>query len=123
GDPEVDPRARAFLLHLRDAAEHPQVDAHDPDSVAQRHDGVAELVQDDRDEQQQHAYGREHERLAVLAREDVVVVLREPPDEEEDDQEPARVHTDPDPEDPRYLDGAPTEHMSMVAYGFGVAAE
>ena len=42
-------------LELRHAAEHPQVDARDRDPVADRHDGVPELVQQDREEEEQRA--------------------------------------------------------------------
>ena len=85
GDPEVHPGGGGLLLHLCDAAEHPEVDSGDADPVSHGHDRVAQLVQDDRCEQQQDADRRQHERLALLPRKDVLVAVSQPPDEEEDD--------------------------------------
>ena len=83
-------------------AEEPQVDPRDPDPVAPRDPGVAELVQRERQEEQGHGDDG-HEvagRLAVL----VVVGRREPDDEDQRDDEPARARADADPEDPSELD-------------------
>jgi hypothetical protein len=52
----------------RDAAEHPQRDVADPDPVADRDHRVAELVQEDRGEEEQGADDREHVGLDVLVR-------------------------------------------------------
>ncbi len=52
---ELHARGVGVAFELRDAAEHPQVDAGDWDPVADRHDGVAELVEQDRQEEQQRA--------------------------------------------------------------------
>ena len=56
------------------------------------------------------------EREGVFAH-DVLVEAGQRPDHQEEDDEPARVHANPDPEDPRELDGRSSEHGDILPTG------
>ena len=70
GDRDLELRAgRARVArHLRDAAEEPQVDAADLDPLAAGDERVAELVQDERDEEQEHRGDGDEVGLACRTR-------------------------------------------------------
>ena len=120
------PGESASLAELRHAAEQPQVDALDRDAVADRHPRVPQLVQQDREEEQQRADHGQDER--VRARRDVLVVAGQRPDDQEQDEEPAVVDAYADPEDAGQLDRAATEHCwdgvrNGVAYRGALASK
>ena len=60
-DPELGPGAREAALELGEAAEQPQVDPFDLDALAPRLERVAELVEQQRYEEQQRRNNRQHD--------------------------------------------------------------
>jgi flagellar biogenesis protein FliO len=76
---------------------------------------VAQLVEDDGHEEQQGRRRGQRERLVVVAcAENVLVAGREQPDVQEQDEEPARVDSDPDSEQPYEMDGAAPADACML---------
>ena len=103
-----------LAAHLREAAEEPQVDAGDRDAEAPGHQGVPELVQDQRREVAERPRHRDRIVGRLRGVEDFVeVVVGEPVDEEEQDDEPARADADADAEDAGELEVRTRGHDSL----------
>src|SRR3989442_5979081 len=81
--PELLARRARVAAHLGDAAEEPEVDPSDAYPVAHRHHRVAELVENDREKEEQGADRGEGERLRVLSRVEVLVETGQGPDHQE----------------------------------------
>jgi hypothetical protein len=73
---------------------------------------VPELVQQDRQEEQQRRDDRERERLDLVAGEQIREVARQQPDDQEQHEEPAHVDADSDPEHACKPDGTAPEHLT-----------
>jgi hypothetical protein len=115
-DLELLARGAALAAHQREAAERRDRDAGDLDPVPARGERVAQLVHDDRREQQQRARDRGQVGGRVGAAERVLERARQPEDDEEQDDEPTGVDPHTDAEDARQLDrSGPPEHGGMVA--------
>ena len=117
-DLELGPGGVRVLLEPGEAAEQPQRDRGDADVVAPGHEGVAELVEQDRAEEEHGARDREQIRRGVTRGgvEDVAVEAGEPEDDQEEDHEPGVVHRDPDAPDAKQCD-ATAGHASDVREG------
>ena len=104
--PELGPPVPGVLLELGDASEDEQGDRPGAQAVAQGDDGVPQLVEDDRDEEEKRRHealrpvggGRE---IGILRRE---VARRQGPDDQAEDDQPAEVEVDRDPDHPCDLD-------------------
>ena len=104
GDPELLARRLRVARELGQAAEDPEVDAEHLDAVAARDDRVAELVQGDRQEEQQRPGDRRHVGGGVgRVGQRVGKQVRQPPDHQEQEDEPAWAGPDADAEHPREL--------------------
>ena len=117
-DLELGPGGVRVLLEPGEAAEQPQRDRGDADVVAPGHEGVAELVEQDRAEEEHGARDRKQIRRGVTRGgvEDVAVEAGEPEDDQEEDHEPGVVHRDPDAPDAKQCD-ATAGHASDVREG------
>ena len=84
-----------------DSAEHPERDRGDLDPVAGRDEGVTQLVQQDRGEEEDRAgHCKQVWRgSALVGVQDVPVEAGQPEDDQEEDDEPGEVDGDPDSSD------------------------
>src|SRR5438034_779696 len=110
GDPKLGPGAREPALELRHAAEQPERNPVDLQPFSPRLPGMTELVQEDRDEEQDSRDDRHREMRAagearVLGRKDSV---GERPDDQCEDHEPA-------PADP-HLDAADAAERDIAVH-------
>src|SRR6185312_874626 len=116
GDLQLLARAAAFAAQQREPAERGDRDAGDVDPVAAGGERVAQLVHDDRREQQQRARDRGQVGGPVRAAERALERARQQEDHDEQHDEPAEVDADADAEDARELNRSGTpEHGGMVA--------
>ena len=126
GDPKLGARRVGVARHPRHAAEEPQVDAADLDPLAARDERMAELVQDQRREEQHHRSDGDDVGLRHRSAELVAKPVRAEVDEEEEDDEPARARADPDAEDAQELDRAsriralPGSSQALGSWGAGL---
>lgn len=111
---ELVPGGLRFALHARDATEQEERDRLDADTQDPRHQRVAHLVGEDRQEEEdgcQHARddrgGRTGLPVGVYRGE---VAERQQAGHEQEDHDPAEVHLDRDPEELPYAHGRQVEH-------------
>ena len=127
GDDELRSWLVRLSLELRHASEDVQRDAGDGNAVVQRSDGVRQLVQQDRGEQEQ---GR-HQSLDPQRADRQIrkrlgkIPDREVPGEEREDEDPARMRAhgnsaDPEKRDTAHMVGGPERAPSLRSRGEAV---
>src|SRR5262249_13042883 len=84
--------------------------------VPPRNEGVAELVQEDREEEQRRARDRENVRGRAVVGfvQDVPVEAAQPEDDQEEDDEPRVIDRDPDPANAKERYAAAAHGLRLV---------
>ena len=113
GQPELGARGLGLAARAGEAAQRPQVDALDRHPLMAGDERVAELVGDDRGEEQQGAQRRDDERLGPVRQDPREVAVQRVDDEKQHEQRPP-ADADADPEQLPELDRAGTLHSSIL---------